>query len=116
MKWTVNPRRGIIQQITNSWMSLTIDLPKRMADHIETAEKPNDSSDGSLKNPVGNHWAIGGIGIWGPVRSPETQPLNEQEKKKKSTEHDWCTDACRQWAASNELKNEPPGAKPLPLG
>ena len=56
-----NTAREIIQQVTSSWRSVIIDLRKSMVDHIIAPGKPNGYSDGSLKNPVGNHWAIVGI-------------------------------------------------------
>ena len=61
------------------------------------------SCDGSLKKPVGNHWAIGGLGIWWPKRSKEEGPLHEEDGK--YLEHEWRDGGCMQWSAFNERRN-----------
>ena len=78
-------------------------MPKPLDKNIEAPTEPNGYSDGSLKNPIGNHWAIGGIGMWWPNRKIEEEPLNKQEDA--YTEHEWSERGCMQWAAFNELKN-----------
>ena len=56
--------REVTQHYTNSWGSQKIPLPKQLDENVEAPNDINNYSDGSLKNPVGNHWAIGGVGIW----------------------------------------------------
>ena len=93
--------REVMQHCTSSWGYKNIENPNALDKHVEAPSKPNGYSDGSLKNPVGNHWAIGGIGIWWPNRKNEEEPLNEQEAK--YSEHEWCQQGCMQWVAFNEL-------------
>ena len=78
-------------------------LPKKLD---ETVEAP---SDGSLKNPVGNHWAIGGVGIWWPCRRIEERPLNNEEEK--YLEHEWKYGGCMLWTSFNELSNSSTGCE-----
>ena len=40
------------------------DLPKPKAINEEAPSEPNVYSDDSLKNPKGDFWSVGGIGIW----------------------------------------------------
>jgi hypothetical protein len=44
-------------------------------------EKVNVYSDGSLKNPHSQMWALGGLGIWWPGRQLEEKPLSWAEKE-----------------------------------
>ena len=71
--------REIIQHYTSSWGSQKIPLPRKLEDNVVAPLDINNYSDGSLKNPVGNHWAIGGGGGWG-YGGPE-----EKNKKSRST-------------------------------
>jgi hypothetical protein len=73
--------REIIQHYTSSWGSQKIPLPRKLEDNVVAPLDINNYSDGSLKNPVGNHWAIGGVGIWWPERKEQEKPLNNEEEK-----------------------------------
>ena len=77
--------REVTQHYTNSWGSQRIPLPKKLGEEVEAPKEINNYSDGSLKNPVGNHWAIGGIGIWWPNRRSEEKPINDEEEKSLNT-------------------------------
>ena len=66
-------------------------------------DEPNGYSDGSLQNPIGDHWAIGGLGIWWPERCEIVSPLNVKENQ--YLEHEWKYQGCMQWASFNELRN-----------
>ena len=52
-----------------------------MNDDLKAPKQINSYSDGSLKNPTGNHWAIGGVGLWWPERKEDKEPLNKEESK-----------------------------------
>ena len=98
--WTA---REVIQQFTSSWGYRSMPKPKQLEEHEEAPAEPNCYSDGSLKNPIGNHWAVGGIGVWWPTRSEEGEPLNKEEET--YMEYEWSEGGCMQWAAFNELRN-----------
>ena len=94
-EWTA---REVIQNYTGSWGDDEMEKPTKMEGGSRAPEAPNGYSDGSLKNPIGNHWAIGGIGVWWPNRSEESEPLNPQELS--YTEYEWKWQGCLQWASS----------------
>ena len=99
-RWTA---REVIQRHTSSWEYDDIEKPKKVEEGKEAPENPNCYSDGSLKNPVGNHWAIGGLGLWWPERKEECEPLNDKERT--YMDHEWKYGGCMQWASFNELRN-----------
>ncbi len=70
--------REVTQHYTSSWGSQKMPLPKKLDENAEAPFHINNDSDGSLKNPMGNHWAIGGVGIWWPSRKIEEKQLNKE--------------------------------------
>ena len=61
--------------------------PERVEDGREAPEDHNCYCDGSLKHPVGNHWAIRGLGVWWPDRKEVCEPLNSKEER--YMDHEW---------------------------
>ena len=95
--------REVTQHFTSSWGSQKMPMPKKLKEDEEAPKEINSYSDGSLKNPVGNHWAIGGVGLWWPGRCDKERPLNEEEGK--YLEHEWTKGGCMLWTSLNELSN-----------
>ena len=58
--------REVVQMFTEPATSEVTPQPGRCDEQV--GEKPNVYTDGSLKNPAGLHWAIGGVGVWWPGR------------------------------------------------
>ena len=67
--------RELVQMYTNPEIYEEMFGPEMCNEVVD--EELNGYTDGSMLNPRGHHWAIGGIGIWWPNREEPT----EQEKK-----------------------------------
>ena len=66
-------------------------------------EKPNVYSDGSVNNPRGLRWKVGGAGIWWQSRHMGKHPLTEAEEL--HTHHQTCGEATSLWACFNDTQN-----------
>ena len=97
-EWTA---REVIQHYTSSWQYDNICKPERITEGEVAPGEPNGYSDGSHKNPIGNHWAIGGLGIWWLERCEIVSPLNVKENQ--YLEHKWKYQGCMQWASFNDF-------------
>ena len=61
--------REVVQMYTGPTSHEELPNPSFCAEHA--AETPNAYTDGSMLNPKGLHWAVGGVGVWWPARTKE---------------------------------------------
>ena len=81
------PAREYVQHHTDNAGCEQLPQPDPVTIDQEIPEKTNVYSDGSLRNPRGLFWHIGGIGVWWPHRNLEEQPLTPNETK--HTRHEY---------------------------
>ena len=56
--------RELIQHLTKTEGCKDIPLPEQVKEGLCMPPEPNVYSDGSVKNPRGLHWKVGGVGVW----------------------------------------------------
>ena len=76
--------RELAQHFTTMEDATYVELPEKAKGDMPT--EPNVYTDGSMLNPKGHNWQIGGFGVWWKGREIEDRPLNKQEEKYTNTE------------------------------
>ena len=68
--------REMIQMFTGGEGYEDIPNPEKCEERAES--KPNVYTDGSMLNPKGLHWSIGGLGIWWPGKQKAARTAEEE--------------------------------------
>ena len=71
--------RELVQCYTGAENKEQLPLPKRCDE--EASEHIDTYCDGSVKNPRGDFWKIGGLGLWWPTKDGKQKTFNEAEGK-----------------------------------
>jgi hypothetical protein len=71
--------RQLVRHLRGTYPLINWKMPHPCTDR--PPEKVNVYSDGSLKNPHCQMWALGGLGVWWPGRRVEEMPLSWAEKE-----------------------------------
>ena len=79
--------RELMQQLTRTKVCHDVPLPEKISEGACLPEDPNVYSDGSVKNPRGLHWKVGGVGVWWRNRCIERNPLTQAERYSMFTKH-----------------------------
>jgi hypothetical protein len=95
--------RELIQYLTMTEGCKDLPLPEKVKEGLSMPKEPNVYSDGSVKNPRGLHWKVGGVGVWWKNRNLDDEPVTETEEK--FMHYQMCGNDLNLWTCFNDTQN-----------